>query len=335
MKCLYKEQNNLPPCVSIYNRKWGYLKDFLLNNFKDKQYFSIVHKIQCLQVKNGHIEIEQSRCIKCLFCVLNCPGNLISIKKDFALQEKCDEFNGKIEVEEKIVKNFFNGEMVEIPYLHNLSTKSKYKTLENFTEVEETQNIAVWAASLIKYLSNDQQARLGLEIKMIIKSRDRGGRLDICLLTNDKSLFAIETKVSFKKMMSENRYLSQMISYKEEIKKNLDDLHLTNIKDHTFLLIDGKETDLLYPNHKMCTAKIGNQAEIFYKNLIEHNLFFVSATALWALSLKKLLINRDKYSLENFFNKIIPNKHYGLVSAGIITKTSSGFIIQSLDSFLE
>lgn len=336
MSCPYNQQSGLPPCISVYSKKWGYLKDFLLNRSKGDQYLSIVHSIKCIDILKTQIKINDY-CIKCLFCVLNCPGNLISFKKDFTPEEGCSEFvesNNKID--KNAVQNFFTNELVKIPYLHVLSSKKPYNTLDEFTEINETKNIAVWAASLIKYLSKDINCRLGLEIKMIIESRDRGGRLDICLLSNENVLLAAETKISFAKMMQEGRYVSQMISYKEEINKNLQDLTLSEIKNYEFLLIDGRESDLLFSTHKDCSTKVGNQSEIFYKNIVEHNLFFISATALWALSLKKLFIDKDKYSIENILGKMVQGKDYGLVSAGVITRdVNDNFIIKELDDYLD
>lgn len=334
MKCPFNKQNNLPPCLSLHNKKWGYLKNFLQNDYKNADYISIIPILKCLNIVDGHIKIDQSKCIKCLFCVANCPENLISIGEDFILIEKCSEFDGKIEIENGIVNKFFRGELIEIPYLKKISNQNKYKTLEEFAKVNETQNIAIWGASLIKFLSNDPKCRLGLEIKMIIQSRDRGGRLDICLYSNDEYLFAAETKVSFRKMMQENRYVSQMISYKEEIKNNLKSLNLEKIKNFEFLLVDDKESDLLFSSHPKCTSKVGNQADLFYQNLVDHKLFFISATALWALMLKKLIIDKEKYSLEKILSKIIVNDNYGLISSGVITKSGNSFEVKDLDSFL-
>jgi ferredoxin len=334
MKCPFNKQNNLPPCLPLHNKKWGYLKNFLQNDYKNEDYISIIPILKCLNIVDGHIKIDQSKCIKCLFCVSNCPENLISIGEDFILTEKCSEFDGKIEIEIGIVDKFFKGELIEIPYLKKLSNQNKYKTLEDFAKVNETQNIAIWGASLIKFLSSDPKCRLGLEIKMIIESRDRGGRLDICLFSHDEYLFAAETKVSFRKMMQENRYVSQMIGYKEEIKNNLKSLDLEKIKNFEFLLVDDKESDLLFSSHPKCTSKVGNQANLFYQNLVEHNLFFISATALWAVMLKKLIIDKEKYSLEHVLSEIMIDNCYGLTSAGVIKKEQDSFVIIELDTYL-
>ena len=335
MKCVYDEINSLPPCVSLPNRKYGSLEELFLNKNTKERYLTIVQSLGCLSIDNSHIRINQSNCIKCLFCIVNCPQNLISIGKDFILQEKCSEFEGKNEIDKNIVGNFFNKELIEITYFNNLANSSNYKTLDDFTKIHETKNIAVWAASLIKYLSSDPDCRLGLEINMIIESKNRGGRLDICLFSNKKFLFAIETKISFTKMMSENRYTSQMISYKKEIQKTLAKNNLHSIENFNLLLIGDKETDLLFAGHPMCTSNVGNQSKLFYENLVNHKLFFISSMALWCITLKKMLLNQQKYSLENIFSKINHSNNYGLVSAGVITKQENGFFIIPLDSFLD
>ena len=141
-------------------------------------------------------------------------------------------------------------------------------------------------------------------------------------------------KISFKKMMQENRYTSQMIAYKDEIKNNLKELKLNNLKNLELLLIDGNESDLLFSEHKECTSVVGGQADMFYKNLVDHDLFFLSATALWALTLKKLFENDKKYCMENVLGKIMIRNVYGLTSAGVIQNINGKLKIIPLDNFL-
>lgn len=335
VKCPFNKKNKLPPCLVIDNHKWWYLKDFLLNKNKNEEFLSIIHKIWCINKEWNYIQIKQDKCIKCLFCVVNCPQNLISIKKDIILKEFCNEDCEKPYLDISISDSFFNWDLVDIPSLHDLwSTSIKYSSFEKFAETDETQNIAVWGASMVKYLSNDNNSRLWLEIKMIIQSRDRWWRLDICLFSHNHFLFCFETKISFRKMMQENRYISQMINYKEEIQNNLSELDLKEVSNFEILLIDWKESDLLFPDHKDCTSKIWQQANIFYQNLVEHRIFFVSATALRALTLKKLLLNKEKYSLENVFSKIIKEDCFWLLSSWVVVKKDLSFEIKPLDTFL-
>ena len=163
---------------------------------------------------------------------------------------------------------------------------------------------------------------------MVIQTRDRGGRLDICLLS-DKHLIIAETKVSFRKMMQENRYLAQMLAYQDEIENIISETQ-SELIHYKFLLIGGAETDLLPDNHSNCTSREGNQAAIFYDNLKRHNLFFISANALLLLGMLNLL-KKNNYSIENVLNKIMQNNNFGLLTCGVIDKNTE---IKTIDEFL-
>lgn len=334
MRCNFEKKNGMPPCLSLYSKKRWYLRDFLINAEKKWEYISIIPKLNCLTITEWRIKIDQSKCIKCLFCVANCPKSLITISDDFTLSEKCSNFNKNIDINEDIVKSLFNWELIEIPYSRTLWNTSKYKSLSDFTKVSETQNIAIWWASLIKFLSNDPNCRLWLEIKIIIENRDRGGRLDVCLFSEEKHFFTFETKVWFKKMMQENRYISQMISYRHEIDRNLIELNLNDVDSYQILLIWDNETDLLFEDHPKCTSRVWKQAQQFYMNLVKYGLFFLSANALWSLTLYRIHFNKEIYSLENIFRKIITKNTYWLVSAWVITYENNQFIIKPLENFI-
>ncbi len=162
-----------------------------------------------------------------------------------------------------------------------------------------------------------------------IPTRDRGGRLDICLLSENHLLVA-ETKVNFKKMMQEGRYLSQMLAYEEEIKRNLTQLNI-DLKFYKFLLIDGNETDLLPPNHALCTSKEGEQATLFYNHLKQHKLFFISATALLLLGILKLF-RGDKFSIETVLDNVFSQNALGLLSCGaVVVDNQNNCYIKILD----
>lgn len=333
MPCPYNKQNQLPPCLSIPNKKWWYLKNFLQKKYSGLDYLSIIPQLGCINLKDGTITINETKCIKCLFCVANCPKQMINIFKGFALDPSC--WSSDIARDDDISNRFFKGNLVTTPLLGWILSTVPYKTLEEFTKVNETKNIAVWWASLIKYLSKDIDSQLWLEIKMVISTRDRGWRLDICLYSWDNFLLAVETKVWFKKMMQEDRYTGQMIAYKEEIKNILSEFPQLNISNFEILLIGDKETDLLFESHPMCTSKVWNQSKIFYKNLVDHKLFFMSSTALWGLAIKKLFTNNEDYSIENVLQKIMSHHNvYWLISSWVILRENNQFIIKDLDYFL-
>jgi NAD-dependent dihydropyrimidine dehydrogenase PreA subunit len=211
-KCLYNYESKLPPCVILRVYKFSYLSDFISDNKSKLNDLAIALKIECIEFKGDHIDIRNENCINCMFCVFGCPGNNIEIRNDFSLKAMCSNFT--IDYDNKlgssILDKLFFGEFIELPKIRLQQFKVKYKSFEDFTSTDETTNISVWGANTLKYLSKSTNPRIGLEVGMRISSRDRGGRLDICLL-NENLLFVAEAKISFDKMMNEGRFESQLI----------------------------------------------------------------------------------------------------------------------------
>lgn len=328
-KCLYNYETKLPPCVILRVYKFSYLSDFITNNKSKLDDLAIALKIECIEFKGDHIDIRNENCINCMFCVLGCPGNNIEIRNDFSLKAMCSNFS--IDYDNKLgsskLDRLFSGEFIELPKIRLQQFKVKYNSFEEFTSKEETTNIAVWGANTLKYLSKSDNPRIGLEVGMKIRSRDRGGRLDICLL-KDNLLFVAEAKVSFDKMMNEGRYESQLIAYEEELKSATLN---TNIKYHKFLLIGGAESDLLPITHQNCTSKVGNRANLFYDTVIKNDFFFISSNALLALSLFKLF-KGDTYSLEYIYKELFKEGVIGLLSSGLVYNNGSEIEIISLSN---
>ncbi len=337
MYCPLKKDEKIPPCMIVNVKKWGYLKDFLIGKDKGEETLSVVNKIGCISYDGSTIKIDPNACIGCLFCLVNCPENLLSVDNSLSLKERCSDFNKEKDclISRKLLEDLLNKGFIKIESKGGSSVfqSAKYKSFEAFASVDETQNIAIWALSLIQYLSGDSSPRMGREISMVITDRDRGGRLDVCLLSFGKTLICIETKVNFDKMMQENRYVSQMIAYRQEISKTIRDLH-SDLKSYAFILVDGDETKLLFPNHPECSSKVGNQATIFYRNIEDHKIFFISAQAVIGLVLKKLFLNKEKYSIESVLSKIVSNGNLGLLSMGIISKAGNDYKIIPIDEVI-
>jgi NAD-dependent dihydropyrimidine dehydrogenase PreA subunit len=317
--CPHEYETKLPPCVNLRVVKYNYLKDFLNNNKGANKDIMIANSIDCIEFKNNSIDIKNDNCINCMYCVFGCPGNNIEIDNKYNLSAMCSDFSSDYpnRLKKKTLDNLFNGYFIKLPNIRLTQFKIKYKSFSDFTSVNETKNISIWGANCMKFLSNSLNPQLGLEIGMNIESRDRGGRLDICLLNNNLLIVA-ESKVSFSKMMDENRYLSQMIAYKEEIQSNISD-YGKGLRYIIFLLIGGNESDLLPPNHPDCTSNVGNKSTTFYKDCIDNNLFFISANSLLSLGLKKIF-NGNSYSFESLVDKLFTDENLGLLSSGIIGK---------------
>ena len=265
-----------------------------------------------------------------MFCIFGCYGNKIIISNDLYPTEFCSDMSKeqKKELQENLISKLFQGNFISFPKVPFSNFEVKYRTFEEFTEDKETENIAPWGANAMKYLSSSLEPRISLEIGLEIEKRDRNGRLDIALLNlKDNFLFVAKTKASFNKMMTENRYESQLLGYETEIQK----ICPKELKKCKFLLIGGKESDLLTQNHPDCTSGIGNKSNEFYDTIKKHNFFFISANAILALGLMKLFASYEKYNLENLYPIIINPKYVGLLSSGVIDKEG---IIIPLDEVL-
>lgn len=327
--CLYAD--NLPdaPCITFNTFKYSYINDFFNDNRGNKKKFSVPVNIECIKKCNDKVGVVNERCINCMYCLFGCIGNRILISTEIHPTEMCvDVTREEIEsLKNTFLPTLFKGTFIKLNSVPYSSIKVRYKNFDSFTSVDETKNIAVWAANAMKYLSNSLEPRLSLEVGVNIVTRDRGGRLDISLLnTLEKKAFIAETKVSFKKMIDEGRYESQMLAYHNELEKECPNDTTFNL----FLLIGDKESDLLPPEHP-CNTADKNKSRLFYDTLKKRGIFFVSANSLLALGLMKLFVSCEQYNLEMLEKLIQSKKYLGLLSSGIVTKD---FDIISLEEVL-
>ena len=318
--CLYADTPNDAPCIVIPMYKYSYLENFMddKKHSKGVQRHSVPIKISCLKgQQNGPAQfvVKDEVCVNCLFCVFGCVGNKILISKKYHPQKFCYDITQKeLEGLTIEVSKLFKGEFIRLPKVPLSQLSVKYKSFEDFTSVKETENIAVWTANAMKFLSSSMEPRVALEVGLQIMQRDRGGRLDVTLLNvRDKYLFIAETKVDFAHMMGEGRYESQMVAYETELSLVPD-----NVKRAKFLVIGGKESDLLPSGIAGSTA--GPKGKLFYEVLREHGLFFFSANALLALGLMKLYVSIKTYSLENLYVIMVDKNYVGILSSGVVTK---------------
>ena len=327
-KCAISHSSRLPPCVSFQTPKYSYLKDFLNDNTSKSKDNLISHLINCISVNDG-IEVKKANCINCMYCLFTCPENRVKVQNDLSLVAKCSDFDQNMDrnIDLKFISEFFRGKLVSLPKIKLLKQGIQYKSFEHFSSVNETKNISVWGAGVLRFLMQEIEPRVALEVGMQIADRDRGGRLDIVTLSQGH-LFVAEAKVSFKKMVDEGRYLAQLTAYEDELSSIVPSTS-PEVSYNKFLLIGGSESDLLPSNHPECTSKVGFQANAFYNNLIEHGLFFISANALLCLGLLKIF-RGDGYSLDNLTDTIFKQNIVGLLSNGLIVYDGENFIVTDL-----
>jgi NAD-dependent dihydropyrimidine dehydrogenase PreA subunit len=316
MTCPYESGvRGLPQCLFFSTNKFKNLKDFIDNKSIGNQRFHPIPELGCISVDReaSSINVNANSCIKCGLCIFNCPGNSIDIV-DSKLSSVCGSSLSNSVAWKSMLRSTF------VDYSPKpLYSKNKiYKSFENFTSVKETDNISIWAANIFDYFC-ESDGRVGLEIPLSIKGRDRDGRLDVCFFKND-FLLIVEAKVTLKKMMEEGRYLPQLISYQEEL--DLLGKSINNIKLNKLLLIGGDDTDLLPDSHPDCTSISGDLSKIFYKSIVSNNIRFITARGLLSLSMRA--ISDMKFDLVHFLKEFFSDKEVvGVVADHVIFKDKS------------
>jgi len=227
----------------------------------------------------------------------------------------------------EFVTRLFSGRYPQIPTFNKEKDSfNNHNRFEDFTSVDEVENLSLWSLSWLKYLSYATEVRLGKELEIIQIGNPRDGRLDIVALAENQ-LLVLEAKVKLAKLLSEGRYLIQIPNYSKEI-KNIVNNHFKwteeNWNVNVLLLIGGEETDLYPPDHPDCTTgKVGNISKIFYESIIEKNIHFISANALWALAVLSEVSN-VRIPWFNLLPSLFMNPQtIGLLSGGIVTSQNS------------
>lgn len=237
------------------------------------------------------------KCFGCLFCAFG------SMKDSFL--NRFNESDLK-----KLVNERFSGKIIP-PLNANIILGNPYKNLEAFTKIAETRNIQPWAAGLLQNIS-EKPCRIGMEVHSPNLMFDRDGRLDICVMTNNY-LIVLETKTTLDDALNDERFVEQHAKYSPSISA-----HINENDFFLGILIGGKETDLLPTSHRLCTSLVGDKSSRFYKLISEYSIPFISANALWLLSLSYFL-GLEKRTLGEIFRSISDDKRVvGVLTAGKI-----------------
>jgi hypothetical protein len=253
---------------------------------------------------------------------LSCPGGLINFTDTLKATPSCSNFAGLSDPELTLIRDKlvnFTGETLD-------SCNNKYLSFEKYTGINETKNISVWGGSIAKYIFGGS-AKLGLEIPLRINGRDRNGRLDICVLS-PSALVVIEAKVSLRKLMAEGRYEAQILAYDEELATlNLENAY--KVASIRLLLIGDNETDLLPQEHDLCSSKVGNMSQNFYKSIIKNGIKFISARGLLSLAMSKF-INPNFLADEYFIDAFNDPNTIGLLSNTLVKKNGNNIVLEPI-----
>ena len=304
--------------------------DNFLRNVVDK-YESVptCHKdLDALEVLNNIPTIDQGKCIGCLSCITSSDAALTNpISHNNEIINLL--FDGNTEIYKiKNALKIFSGKRVILPGYSTL--ERRHGSFEDFTSINETEHIALWVLSAIKFLSSKKPI-IGKEIEIANSSNPRDGRLDVCAKCNSKVL-VLETKTTFSSLMRENRYRIQIPEYYEECNKVIRSYNEEDAPLHLllYLVIGGPETDLYPPDHNECTQRVGDKSSEFYAEIVQNNIKFISANAIWVLVLHSIL-NGKKICWDLLFPKLFFNNNVvGLLTAGIVIKQNENFVIQPI-----
>jgi len=289
--CVYQlTPSGLPPCLLFTHKTYKNLSKFLNGNDAGKDKDELLsNEINCISYskKFNSISINQDQCITCGSCAFSCPGGLINFTDELKADSSCSEYkerskNELISIQNQLIN--FSGNNLD-------SLNSRFKSFEKYTGIKETTNISVWSGNVAKYIFGDN-ARVGLEIPLTIGGRDRNGRLDVCVLSSG-ALIVMEAKIGLKKLMAEGRYEAQILAYEEELSglKLKEDYSVDPIK---LLLVGDDEKDMLPQDHDLCSSKVGNLSNLFYKSILTHRIQFISARGLLAFAMSKLISPKKK-----------------------------------------
>lgn len=239
-------------------------------------------------------------------------------------KQKVENFN-----KEEFLKNIFSGSIIRLPYFNILDEHiEKFSRFEDYTKKDEINNIAIWILAAFQYLSIGS-IRTGKELEINQDNNPRDGRLDVAVLKNNRTI-SIETKTDLKSLLSENRFISQISGYKKECLK-LNKQYLNSSDVFVLLVIGGEETDLFPTGHPDCsTGKVGNISKLFYRKIIDNNIKFISANALWSLVAYKFITGNELDLLELLFSLMQNKNTLGLLSAGLVVKGQKDIEIHSI-----
>lgn len=319
--------------VPVYKNKpkYGKLKNFLVNQIEGYRDWLTCdeNSINALLVENKEVMIDTQKCIGCLLCLASQREvHELALRPLEAIEEILPNAS---ETKKWVSVGIFHGTFVKFPTF--AEPRYLLKSFQDFTKTNETKHIALWGTAILRFLSSSANARIGKEIEVMQTESPRDGRLDICLFNNG-TLFAVECKTDLESLLAEDRYRVQIPLYEIELQKIIKEYAAKEkqmINAQVFLLIGGRETDLLPPGHPQNTAKVGQKSEKFYRTIMEKRIRFVSADSLWAATVYSL-VKEKRLCMDALLSHLLEDPNFiGLCSAGKILRTASGMALVKIE----
>lgn len=246
----------------------------------------------------------------------NCFGCLFCLFENKQLQDSFRQHWGENAIAQW-AELAFKGTPVRMPTAKK-ALKAKYRNLETFTAVDETTNIQPWAVGIVNHACSKPN-RVSMEVPVFNDAYSRNGRLDICSIT-DEWLVTMESKTTLDDALGDERFVEQHEKYTVEIEKATQKyVYLT--------LVGGKETDVFPVGNPHCTGAIGDKAKRFYQIIVENNIQFITANALWCIACK-YITHGAAFAWDNFITEVFSEPEcVGLLSAGKVIYKNGTFTI--------
>lgn len=311
--------------------KYTKFKNFLENNKEGASLWPSCNNrdVGALEVNHHEVIINLNKCIGCLMC-LSSQKNLENLVQE--PKEIISKIYTKIFLSLFDNKKIFYGKILNFPYFTNRKTNS----FEEFTNTKETEHISIWASSVLNFLASSKKSRIGKEIEIMKRDTPRDGRLDVCI-DNVNCVLVGECKTNLDYLLAENKYIIQLPGYYKECKKFLDEYNEKyNLKKRLmiFLIIGGRETDLLPSDHAYCSSNVGNKSERFYRDLTKFGIKFISANAILTMILFSIY-NKKRLCWDILLNSLLEEENFiGLVSGGMIIKKQDRIILKEISRSL-
>lgn len=292
--------------------------DFVNSKKKAVDNYNIIEECDGLESEDGINISFTKNCFACLSCVFTNDEHTAKFLNHFKEKDLLS-----------LADELFKGELIEpVKALKRLNPK--FRTLENFTETNETGHIQPWASTILdSTVSKGTNVRIGMEVQVQNEDLPRDGRLDVCAITDDY-LLVLESKTTLEDGVKndQQRFVSQFEKYVDDISNAAK---VKGINYNILLLIGGKETDLLPSDHFQCSSREGDLANRFYSILEEKGIRFISANGLWGLALK-FLKEGSSYSWDKLLPNLFNNDDVmGIITAGLVVRENGSYKIKQFD----